>query len=178
MALGASIYKAAVNVSNLNTHFYDNTSLTLAKHPSESELRMMYRLCAFLYSSNFDLSFTKGLSSTDEPEMWQLSASGEIIEWIELGLPDIKRVRQACGKSNRVTIFTYHKNKTEDWFKKLEKDFLQLDKLSIVQILVDDENLLEELCQKNMTIDCMIEDSTMYLSSDESRVTLQLNQLR
>ena len=177
MALGASIFKANVNISNLNTHFYDSTSLTLAKHPSEGELRMMYRLCAFLYSSNFDISFTKGLSSTEEPEMWHISPTGEILEWIELGLPDNKRVRQACGKSSRVNVFTYHKNKTDEWFRKFEKEFLQLDKLSIIHISVDEEKLLEDLAKKNMSIDCMIEDNTMYLSSDEARVNVSFKQL-
>lgn len=109
MALSATIYKATVELSDLNRHFYHQFQLTIAKHPSENDARFMYRLVAFLFAAHEDLKFTKGLSTTEEPEIWQQDATGEIIQWIEMGLPEPKRLKQACGKSKWVKVFTYDK---------------------------------------------------------------------
>lgn len=95
MALSATIYKATIELSDLNRHFYHQFQLTLAKHPSENDSRFMFRLVAFLFSAHEDLKFTKGLSTTEEPEIWQHGPSGEIIQWIEMGLPEPKRLKQA-----------------------------------------------------------------------------------
>jgi uncharacterized protein YaeQ len=174
MAIGASIYKAEVNLSNLNDHIYEDFSLTMAKHPSENELRLLYRLISFLYCSNKDIEFTKGLSTQEEPELWLKDLSGDIEEWIELGLPELKRIKQACGKSKKVRVFSYHPNKSQEWFNKNSKDFKQLPKLEIVHIHIEDSDELLKLVSRNMNLSCMIEEDTMYLSDDEYRISVTL----
>ncbi|MFT5518866.1 MAG: hypothetical protein ACI9RI_001135, partial [Oceanospirillaceae bacterium] len=101
MAIGATIYKANLNLSNLNSHHYADYSLTIAKHPSENEYRLMCRLIAFLHAAHEDLELTKGISSAEEPDLWQRDLTGNIVHWIELGMPDEKRIRQASGKAQQ-----------------------------------------------------------------------------
>jgi uncharacterized protein YaeQ len=174
MAIGASIFKVDLNISNLNTHFYSDFNLTMAKHPSENESRMMFRLLAFLCCAHEDLEFTKGLSTSEEPELWQKNYSGEIILWVELGLPDVKRIKQACGKSEKVKIFTYHQNKTEEWLKKIWKEFIDQQKLEIFHLNVTENGPLEKIVKKYMKLSCLIEDQMLYLGDDEERVGIEL----
>ncbi|MBT7611247.1 MAG: YaeQ family protein [Bacteriovoracaceae bacterium] len=174
MAIGASIYKVGINHSNLNSHYYTDFNLTMAKHPSENESRMMYRLLSFLYCAHEDLEFSKGLSTTEEPELWQKGYSGEIIQWIELGLPEIKRLKQACGRSQSVTVFTYHKNKTYEWFKKIQKEFPDHKKLRIYHFNVTENGPLEKLVAKSMKLSCVIEDQMMYIGDDIERIGIDI----
>jgi uncharacterized protein YaeQ len=97
MAANATIYKANVNIANMDTHYYMEHGLTLAKHPSENDLRLMIRLLAFVFNAREDLVFCKGISQDDEPDLWQKNLSGDIELWIDLGQPDEKRIKKACG---------------------------------------------------------------------------------
>lgn len=174
MALGSTIYKAEVILSNLNDHYYNDFSLTMAKHPSENEERMMRRLICFLVSAHEDLEFTKGLSSTDEPELWQKSLTGDILHWIELGEPDDKRIRQASGKSRKVTIFTFSENTSEQWFFKI-KDKVSHEKVNVIHLDNMSEEDLSSLVTKSMKLSCTIEDNSLYLSNDESTIHIRLD---
>lgn len=94
MALKATIYKATLNIADMDRHFYCDTTLTLAQHPSETEQRMMLRLLAWICHADERLVFTKGLSAEDEPEIWRRNDHNGLEMWIELGLPDEKRIKR------------------------------------------------------------------------------------
>ncbi|MBK26811.1 MAG: hypothetical protein CME70_22610 [Halobacteriovorax sp.] len=171
MAIGASIYKADLNLSNFNSHFYHDFNLTMAKHPSENEARMMNRLAAFCYCAHEDLSFTKGLSTQEEPELWQKDLTGEILHWIELGLPDEKRIKQALGKSRKVSVFTTAPNTYREWFNKLK---ISSPKLSIYFIEVVSNGPIDKIVERNMKLSCTIEDNIMHLGNDQERIELKV----
>jgi uncharacterized protein YaeQ len=174
MALGSTIYKIDINLSNFNTHYYEDFNLTLAKHPSENESRMMYRLLAFLYCAHTDLKFTKGLSGIEEAELWQKNYTGEIIQWIDLGLPDMKRIRQACGKSQSVKVFTYHQNKALEWYQKNKSDFDRNKKLDVYHFNVSENGPIDKFVTKSMRLSCIIEEQQMYLSDDNERIGIKV----
>jgi len=96
MALKATIFKLELQVDNIDRHYYQAHQLTIARHPSENNERMFYRIIAFALNAHSALEFTKGISSADEPDLWRHADSGEIEQWIELGHPDEKRLRKAC----------------------------------------------------------------------------------
>lgn len=169
MAIGASIYKVNLNLSNFNTHYYQDFNLTMAKHPSENEARMMYRLAAFCYCAHEDLEFTKGLSTQDEPELWQKDLTGDILHWIELGLPDEKRIKQAAGKSRKVSIFTTTPNTALDWEAKV-KDKIPNDKVSIHHFNIVENGPIDKFVERTMSLSCTIEDNIMYLGNDNERI--------
>ncbi len=101
MALKATIYKATVNVTDLDRNQFLDASLTLARHPSETRERMMLRLLAWLKYADERLQFTRGLCADDEPEAWLRNDHPGIDLWIELGLPDERRIKKACTRGRR-----------------------------------------------------------------------------
>ncbi len=107
MALKATVFKARVQLSDMDRHVYLDHSLTMARHPSETDLRMMVRLLAWAIYGDERLEFTRGLCADDEPELWQKSYSEEIELWIDLGMPEEGRVRKACARARQVVIFAY-----------------------------------------------------------------------
>ncbi|MBT4790335.1 MAG: YaeQ family protein [Halobacteriovoraceae bacterium] len=174
MALGSSIFKININLSNLDTHFYEDYDLTIAKHPSESESRMMYRLLAFLYCAHKDLEFTRGLSNVDEPSLWQKNDIGEIIQWIDIGQPELKRIRQSLGKSHNVKIFTYQDNKAEDWYDKIKGNFINNIKLEIFHLKLIDNGPIDKFVKRSMKLSCVIEEGSMFLGDDNERIHLKV----
>ncbi|MEY3107624.1 MAG: hypothetical protein RIT35_1802, partial [Pseudomonadota bacterium] len=107
MALKSTIYKADCQIANIDKGYYQPHNLTIALHPSETEERMMVRLLAFLLNANEYLQFTKGLSADDDPDLWQKSLTDDIELWIDIGMPDEKRIRKACSKTDNVIIYSY-----------------------------------------------------------------------
>jgi uncharacterized protein YaeQ len=176
MAIGATIYKANLNLSNLNTHHYADYSLTVAKHPSENALRLMCRLIAFLHAAHEDLELTKGISSADEPDLWQRDLTGHIVHWIELGLPEEKRIRQASGKAEQVSIYTYHDNKADIWLEKNRSHLSANKKVKVFHINVEGDISLEQLLLKTMNLSCIIEEDQLHLSDADHHLTVQITQ--
>lgn len=107
MALNATLFKTTLDISDLRRHYYQRHQFTVARHPSETDERMMLRILAFALYADEYLEFTKGLSTDDEPDLWQKSLTGEIDLWIEMGLPSEKRVRKARAIAKQVIIFIY-----------------------------------------------------------------------
>jgi uncharacterized protein YaeQ len=176
MAIGASIYKAKLTLSNFNDHFYHDFSLTMAKHPSENEERMMNRLVSFCLCADPELAFTKGLSTQEEPELWLKDLSGNILHWVELGQPDDKRIRQAAGKSKKVTIFTTHPTTSEVWFDKI-KDKVPQDRVQVIKLSIFENGPLDKLVTKTMDLNCTIEDDLLYIANDNERIGVKFTKL-
>jgi uncharacterized protein YaeQ len=174
MALGSSIYKININLSNLDTHYYQDFDLTLAKHPSENEARMMYRLLAFLYCAHEDLEFTRGLSNVDEPALWQKSNIGEIVQWIDIGLPEVKRIRKSLGKSHNVKIFTYQEDRALEWYDRIKGNFIGNDKLQIFHFNLVENGPIDKFVMRSMKLSCVIEEGNIYLSDDNERINLKV----
>ena len=175
MALKATVYKANLSISNMDLHYYKDHNLILAKHPSESNSRMMFRLLAFSLLAQEEPEFTKGISSENEPSLWCHNLSGEITHWIELGQPTEKRIRQACSKADQVTIFTYQPNAGKQWFHSIESQIQRFKGLQIVHFSILENQSLEGLVERNMELSCTIQDSEIWLSSENNRVGIEFN---
>ena len=108
MAIKATICKANLQIADMDRGYYNDLTLTIAQHPSETDERMMVRLLAFALHASEGLKFTEGISAEDdEPDIWQKNMSGEIEIWIEVGLPDEKRIRKACNRAKQVYLYPY-----------------------------------------------------------------------
>lgn len=170
MATKSTIYKTNLNIANMDTHYYAEHSLTLAKHPSENDLRLMVRLLAFVFNANENLVFCKGISQDDEPDLWQKNLSGDIELWIDLGQPDEKRIKKACGRSTKVIIYTYQEGMATSWFKQNQKLLNRFKNLSVVYLNIDGD--IEELCERSMTLQANISDSELNLINEENSVSI------
>ena len=116
MALKATIFKASLQVSDIDRNYYGEHQLTLARHPSETDERMMMRVLAFALNAHEHLEFGKGLSDVDEPHLCQKDLTGQIVHWIDVGLPEEKRLVRASGKAGRVTVYAYGRG-VDVWWK-------------------------------------------------------------
>ena len=171
MALKATIYKASLNIANMDTHYYAEHHLTLAKHPSESDLRLMVRLVAFVLNADEALQFCKGISQDDEPDLWKKALDGEIKLWIDLGQPDEKRIKKACGRSEKVIIYTYQEGSALAWWKQIEKSLSRFKNLSVIYLNIEGE--IEQLLQRTMSLQCNISDGELTLIDDENSIIIK-----
>ena len=170
MAANATIYKVNLNIANMDTHYYAENSLTLAKHPSENDLRLMVRVLAFIFNANEDLVFCKGISQDDEPDLWQKDLSGDIDLWIDLGQPDEKRIKKACGRSKKVIIYLYQEGMASAWFKQNKKLLNRFKNLSIIYLNIDAD--IEQLCERSMTLQANISDGELSLITEEFSINI------
>ena len=166
MAQNATIHMADLQISDLDRHYYQGHNLTIARHPSENEQRMMVRILAFIRHASEQLAFTKGISTDDEPDIWQLSLSDEIEVWIELGQPDEKRLRKACGRSQEVYVYTYSGNSADIWWQQMQNKVHSINNLHVLNIPGDQVDALTQLTERSMTIQATIQDEEIWLSSD------------
>lgn len=178
MALKATIFKVKLSLSNLNIHYYNDFSLTIARHPSENNLRMMARLLAYFLFAQEDLQFTKGISTDTEPDIWKINHDGSIEHWIELGHLDERRIRQVCSKSSKVSLFTYQGNQSRQWFSSIERTLSRFDNLTIIHLVFPEDNHIENFVERGMNISCTIEDSDIWLSNEEERICIHLQVLK
>jgi len=171
MAISATINKVSVNIADMDRHYYQTHELRVAQHPSENDFRFMIRLVAFMLNASDSLSFTKGLSSDDEPELWQKSLTAEIELWIDLGQVDEKRIRKACGRADKVIIYTYHEGKAKVWREQQQAKLQRFTNLSVIHIHAGD---IDKLLKRSMQLQCNIQDGEMYLSDDDLNFTISL----
>ena len=176
MAQNATIFKADLQIADLDRSHFQNYVLTIARHPSETDIRMMVRILAFALNANKDLEFSKGISTDNEPDIWQKNMTDDILLWIDLGQPDEKRLRRACGRAEQVVVYTYQNRSAEVWWKQYEKTLQRFDKLRVFSIDEDDCNSLQQLVNRNMQLQCTIQDAECWLTDGISSLHLVLHQ--
>lgn len=172
MAISATINKVSLNIADMDQHYYQTHEITAAQHPSETDFRFMMRMIAFAFNASENLSFTKGLSSEDEPEIWQKSLIDDIELWIDFGQLDDKRMRKACGRAEQVIIYTYNEGKANIWWEQIKNKLDRYRNLNISHMVVDEE--VATLVNRNMQLQCNIEDGEMYLGDDQQSFTIRL----
>lgn len=172
MAIKSTIFKAELQITDMDRNYYQDHQLTMARHPSENDERMMVRLLAFALNASESLQFTRGLSSEDEPEIWQKSMSDEIEVWIDLGQPDEKRIRKACGRAREVVIYTYQQRSSEVWWEQQRNKLERFDNLGIVNISDESVALLGQMAQRAMRLQCTIQDGQLWFSNGEQAIEI------
>lgn len=170
MALSSTIFKANLQISDMDRHYYEEHQLTLARHPSETDERMMVRLLAFALHADEQLSFTKGLCDDEEPALWQKSLSDEIELWVDVGQPDERRVRKACSRSTRVCIYLYGGRNAELWWQRNVNKLQRFENLTVLEIPEDTCNELVSLVQRSMQLQCTIQDGEVWLNCGDQTV--------
>lgn len=171
MAQKATIYKVELSVSDMDRHYYESHKLIMAKHPSETDERLMVRILAFALNAHEHLELTKGLSTDDEPDIWQKSVSGELDLWVALGLPSEKIIRQSCGKAKQVIVYSYGRT-AQIWWDKLKNTTNRFENLQVINLPETETQDLADLAGRSMKLQVNIQDGDMLVSLDDSIVYL------
>jgi len=182
MALKSTVYKATVQVADMDRSHYRDHALTLALHPSETEERLMMRVLAHALNAPSDdtdtpLQAARGLSDSDEPDLWQLDRTGAVLQWIEVGLPDDRRLAKACGRSARVTIYAYATS-TPIWWKGIADKVARLSNLAVWQVDAAASQALAALAQRSMQLQVTVQDGLVWVSDGTHNVELQPQPLK
>ena len=174
MAPNATIFKALLHIADVDRHYYDDHTVTLARHPSETDERMMVRLLAFAFHAHETLLFGRGLSAEAEPALWQKDLTGLIELWIEVGLPDEKALRQACGRAQQVCVYSYGGRAADQWWKENVAGLERLKNLTVMNLSPEGSRALAGLAQRNMELHCTIQDGQLLIGDGTNAVQIEV----
>jgi uncharacterized protein YaeQ len=172
MALKSTIFKAELQLADLDRAHFGDYSLTLARHPSETDQRMMIRLLAFALFASESLSFGRGLSAEDEADLADTDLTGNIERWIDVGLPDERNIRRACGRARQVVVLAYGGRQAEIWWQQSADKLSGQKNLTVLALPPEQSAALAGLAERNMRLQCTIQDGTIWLGSDSKQVEL------
>jgi uncharacterized protein YaeQ len=156
----------------MDRHYYATHALTLARHPSETEERLMVRLIAFALYADDRLEFGKGISDEDEPALWRKAYTDEIELWLEVGQPDETRIRKACGRSWQVVVINYGGNTADIWWGKVGAVLARNRNLTVLDIPAATVTALPSLLQRGMRLQCLIQDGQLQMMDDTHSVSV------
>jgi uncharacterized protein YaeQ len=176
MAIKATIYKAQLQISDMDRHVYASPALTIARHPSETDARMMIRVLALAMgwpadTSSGTLELAKDMWDTDEPALWHKNYSGELLHWVDVGQPDDKRVMKACGRADRVTVWAFQSS-TPVWWEGMVNKLTRATKLTVWQVPHEQSMALVALAQRSMQLQVTVQDGTIWVSEGDQSVEI------
>ena len=172
MALKATIFKAELALADIDRGHYADYSLTLARHPSETDERMMVRMLAFALFADAALGFGKGLCTDDEPDLWQKDLTGAIKRWIDVGQPDDKWVRKACARASEVVVLAYGRA-VDVWWKNCRDKLARHGNLHVLEIDREASTALAALAQRTMRLQFSIQDGQVWVTDGERTVRVE-----
>jgi uncharacterized protein YaeQ len=174
MALKATIFKAELRIADVDRNYYRDHALTIARHPSETDERMMVRVLAFALHAHDALAFGKGLGADDEPDLWQKDLTGAIEVWIDVGQPDDKRVRRACGRAAQVFIYAYGDRVVDKWWDRAREGLEHVSNLRVLKLSSTSSQAAARLAERTMRLDCTIQDGRIWLADATQTVEIDL----
>jgi len=174
MALKSTIFKAELQISDMGRNYYGDHCLTLARHPSETDERMMVRLLAFALHAHEALVFADSIGNDEEPSLWQKDLTGAIQVWIDVGQPDEKRIRKACGRAASVFVFSYGGHGVDVWLSQIRSSFERSRNLTVINLPAGAPEALAGLAQRSMKLQFTIQDGQVWLTDHKETVHLDL----
>ncbi len=172
MALKPTIYKVELTLADSDRNVYDNLTLNLARHPSETAERLCARILAYGLYAAPGLGFSRGLSSTDEPALWRHSDSGEIEHWIEVGQPEEARLRKARGRARRVSVVAYGKS-TGTWWTNQGGAIGALKRVDALQLPWAEVEEAATLMARNCQLSINITGAILYLDNGSRQLCVE-----
>lgn len=174
MASNATIFKATLHIADMDRHYYEDHTVTLARHPSETDERMMVRLLAFALHAHEALAFGRGIGTEDEPAIWQKDLTGAIDLWIEVGQPDEKSIRQACGRAKQVVIYSYGGRGADQWWESIRPTLSRGRNLTVITIPQEESRALATLAQRSMDLHCSIQEGGILMGDGITAIRIEL----
>lgn len=178
MALRSTVFKLELQVSDLDRGHFAEYPLTVARHPSETDERMMVRILAFAMFAGPDLAFGKGLSSEDDCAVQEIDPSGVLRTWIEVGQPDENRIRKGCNKADRAVVISYGARAVDVWWQQISPLLERFDNLTVLRLSAEETQALGRLAERSMKISCTLQEGTLWLASGEQSIQLSPQILR
>ena len=177
MAQKATIFKAMLQIADMDRHYYQDHALTIARHPSETDERMMVRCLAFALHASETLAFGKGISKTDKPDLWIKDLTGLIDLWIVVGQPEEKRLLKACGRARSVIVYTYG-HAAALWWSQAGSKLERARNLAVFNLPAATASALGKLAKRTMQLQCTIQDGEIWIRDETEAVQIELTVLK
>jgi uncharacterized protein YaeQ len=174
MALKSTIFRAQLAVADIDRGYYADHALTIARHPSETDERMMVRVLAFALHADEALAFGRGLSADDEPDLWLRERNGDIRVWIDVGLPDERDVRKACGRARSVHVLAYGGRAADLWWQAARDRLERQPRLVVTEVPPEASRALAALATRSMRLQVTIQDGHAFVGNGEAAVPIDL----
>lgn len=178
MALKSTIFKADLSVADIDRGYYRDHALTIARHPSETDERMMVRLLAFALHAGECLAFGRGLSTEDEPDLWQRDLTGSIEKWIDVGLPDVREVRKASGRAREVHVLAYGGRAVDLWWQGAREILERQERLAVSEVPIEASRALAPLAGRSMRLQVTIQEGHVLIADGATSVSVELRVLK
>jgi uncharacterized protein YaeQ len=178
MALKSTICKAELSIADIDRGYYRDHALTVARHPSETDERMMIRLLAFAMHADEALVFGRGLSSDDEPDLSRSDLTGVTLQWIDVGLPDERDVRKACGRAREVHVLAYGGRAVDLWWQGARDKLERQDRLAVKEVPIEASRALAQLAARSMKLQVTIQEGHIFVADGATSVPVELRILK
>jgi uncharacterized protein YaeQ len=178
MALKSTIFKADLSIADIDRGYYRDHALTLARHPSETDERMMMRLLAFALHADDALEFGRGLSTEHEPDLWRRDLTGAVEQWIEVGLPAEREVRKACGRAREVHVLAYGGRAVDRWWQGAREKMERQDRLAVCEVPLEASEALARRAARHMRLQVTIQDGHVFVADAESSLPVEIRSLK
>jgi uncharacterized protein YaeQ len=178
MALKATIFKADLSIADIDRGVYTDHALTIARHPSETDERMMVRLLAFALHADERLEFGRGLSAEDEPDLVRRDLTGALEQWIDVGLPDERDVRRACGRAREVVVYAYGGRATALWWDKCAPALARQPSLAVWEVPQEASEGLVALTARTMALQFTVQDGHVLATDGVRTVAIEPKPLK
>lgn len=177
MALNATIYKAVLQIADMDRQYFQDHALTLARHPSETDERMMVRVLAFALHAHEALAFGRGVGAEDEPALWQRDLTGTIDLWVEIGQPDERTLRRASGRAKQVTVYAYGARSAKVWWANQSPLLNRLSNLAVWLLPMESVRALAGMVRPSMQLQWTIQDGHVWIADGAQTLHLELQRL-
>jgi len=164
LALKPTIHKFTISLSDLDREVYDSLNLTVAQHPSESPERMMARVLAYCINSQERLVFTRGLSDTDEPDLWVKSLDDQIELWVDVGEPSLERLKKAARQADVVRVYSFNA-KSPTWWEQLHLARSGVA-AEVYRLQWDSVVVLAQMLERTMVMSVTITNDSAYIATE------------
>ena len=175
MALKPTIYKFNIALADMNNQHYPNLHLTVGQHPSETPERMLVRLLAFCLHSHQDehqlMKFTKGLSATDEPDIWHKGLDDQLNYWIDIGEPSFDRMKKACRLAKETFVYSFN-SKSAVWWKQQQAQFSSLP-IKVFSLQWTHIQSLAKEIERTMNWSINISDESLFIGTPSKQIEVQ-----
>ncbi|MDI9330871.1 MAG: YaeQ family protein [Alphaproteobacteria bacterium] len=182
MALKSTIYKANLSVADIDHGYYADHALTLARHPNETDERMMVRILALALNAHEltdicqgdgTLAFGAGLSDPDDPDLSLKDFTGAIRLWAEVGQPEEKPLLKACQKADVVRLYAFH-HAAEVWWRTMQSKVQRLDKLQIWRVPSESAQAMSRMAERSMQLQATVQDGAVSFSGAKDGLHIEL----
>jgi uncharacterized protein YaeQ len=181
VALKSTIFKVQLAVADIDHGYYADHALTLARHPSETDERMMVRLAALALNAHAlqtvcggdgTLAFGAGLSDPEDPDVWLRDFTGATRLWIEVGQPDEGPITKACRKAQQVELYAFH-HAAEVWWRGIENKLTRLSNLSVWRVPAEASQALAQLAERSMQLQATVQEGSLMLGNGVRTVDVE-----